>query len=278
MNELQHKIVEIMTVFDAFCKEQRLTYYMLGGTMLGAYRHKGFIPWDDDMDIGLPRRDYERLLAMPKHRLPEGYALRSHRKEKGIPYTFAHFEDKGTTYIEQRRDKEHYAGGVYLEIFPLDGCPDARWRQRLMDLRVRYYKRILYGLILDYGQKPRTFLRAAVIHGIRALFTMDRVTQKLDSYLAASGKKGKRYLCNPLGHWGIRENIPRHVFGTPVPYLFEGRKFLGPEQPERYLECLYGKDFMVPPSKDEQEKGKHPAYVCDLNLPYEEYQRKKGKH
>ena len=96
MNELQSKLLEMMVDFDQFCRENHLTYYMIGGTMLGAYRHKGFIPWDDDMDIGMPRDDYERFLLLAKTKLKEPYVLRHQSVEPSVPYAFAHIENKNT--------------------------------------------------------------------------------------------------------------------------------------------------------------------------------------
>lgn len=275
MEKLHKKLLEVMDVFHAFCKEQGLTYYMLGGTMLGAYRHQGFIPWDDDIDIGMPRADYEKLLAL-KEQCPEGYGIRNHRFETGIPYAFTHFEDVNTTYIEQRRSKDTYTGGVYLEIFPLDSAPEQNWQRVLKSYQVRFYKRILYGLILDYHQKKRTLPKAVLIWLIRCFCNIDRTTKQLDCCIRGnSGKSG--IWSNLLGHWGIREDIPEEVFGVPTVYAFEHRKYYGVAKPEQYLISLYGKNFMVPPSEKEREAGKHPAAYMDLELPYQQY-RKKEPH
>ncbi len=268
MQELHQKLLETMDVFHSFCVERELTYYMLGGTMLGAYRHQGFIPWDDDMDIGMPRKDYERLLCIPEAELPKGYAVRNHRKENGVPYAFTHFEDKNTTYIEQRRSKDTYAGGVYLEIFPLDEAAAENVR-KWNSYRVRFYKRILYGLILDYHQKYRSPAKAICIHGIRAFCSVDRTTEKLEQCIWK--KRESRYYSNLLGHWGLREDIPKSVFGTPRPYRFEGREYFGAACPEAYLTALYGENYMTPPTESEKAAGKHPAAYMNLQLPYEIY-------
>lgn len=271
MQELHEKLLEVMDVFHALCEEQGFTYYMLGGTMLGAFRHRGFIPWDDDIDIGMPRADYERLLAM-RENLPAGYRLRNHRFESGIPYAFTHFEDVNTTYIEQRRSKDTYVGGVYLEIFPLDEASEHKLLRLLKSYQVRFYKRILYGLILDYGQKKRTFFRALTIKLIRAVFDVDKTTKRLDDCIRKEAGKG-RYYSNLLGHWGIREDVLKDVFGSPAAYCFEGRNYFGVSKPEEYLTCLYGEHYMTPPSEAEKEAGKHPAAYMNLQVPYHLYKK-----
>ena len=274
MQELHEKLVEVMDVFHAFCKDNGLTYYMLGGTMLGAYRHRGFIPWDDDIDIGMPRADYERLLAMQAEEFPQGYGIRHHRFEEGVPYAFLHFEDKNTTYIEQMRSKDTYVGGVFLEIFPLDDAPEKAWKRKWKARYVYFLKRIFYGLILDKGQKKRSFIKRMSILFIRTFFRMDRLTKRLDTCIRCTAS-GSGIYSNLLGHWGIREDIPREVFGTPTEYEFERRYYFGAEQPEKYLTALYGEDYMTPPSDAEKEASKHPAAYMNLQMPYNTYKNKK---
>ena len=271
MQELHEKLLEVMDVFHSFCQEQGLTYYMLGGTMLGAYRHQGFIPWDDDIDLGMPRADYEKLLAL-KDRMPFGFGLRHHRFESGIPYAFTHFEDVNTTYIEQRRSKDTYVGGVYLEIFPLDTAPSRKFARLFKSYQVRFYKRILYGLILDYNQKKRTFPKSLIIKTIRLLFHMDKTTKQLDDCIRKEEGSSGIY-SNLLGHWGIKEDVSKEIFGTPKKYAFENRNYYGVAKPEKYLTCLYGENYMIPPSEKEKEAGKHPAAYMDLKLPYRCYKK-----
>ena len=273
MQALHENLLEVMDAFHEFCKEQGLTYYMLGGTMLGAYRHKGFIPWDDDIDIGMPRADYEKLLAL-KDRMPAGFSLRHHRFESGIPYAFAHFENVNTTYIEQRRSKDTYVGGVYLEIFPLDEAPAKAWQRKVKSYQIRLYKRILYGLILDFNEKKRSLPKVLIIRIIQLLFDVDKITKRMDECIK-KGTKGSPYYSNLLGHWGIREDIKKEVFGVPKSYRFEQRNYDGAEHPEQYLTCLYGTTYMTPPPEAEREKGTHPAAYVDFNTPYREYDKKK---
>jgi lipopolysaccharide cholinephosphotransferase len=280
MTALQKKILELLTVFDRFCRENGIPYFMLGGTMLGAYRHKGFIPWDDDADIGIPEKDFERFVILASRTdgsgLPEDYAVRYRTLEKEIPYAFAHMEDKRTTYIEHRRSHDSYAGGVYLEIFPLTGCSDYKWMQKVQEVKIVIDKRFLYGKIMDYAQKHRTFLKAVLIKYIRKHYTVDELTERLTKTVFRYPAENSRYLSNHLGHWGRRENIPKEWMFPQREYEFEGHLFFGAGEPEKYLASLYGDNFMKLPSKEEQERAKHPAFVMDLELPYELYEKRKN--
>lgn len=277
MTPLQEKLLELFCNFDAFCREKGITYFMLGGTMLGAYRHKGFIPWDDDIDIGMPRGDYERFIKEANKDLPEQYIVRHRSIEKDVPYAFAHMEDKTTTCIENRRNKKDYAGGVYLEIFPLDGGASTIRKQKFQAMKIYVYKKMLYAKIMDYEEKHRAFYKALVIHTIRRLFTIEGLTGKIDQVIRQYNKKENSYYCNHLGHWTTKENIEKKVFLPPKEYEFEGHKFYGAGNAKAYLTSLYGDNYMQIPSKEEQEKGKHPAYFLDLELPFEEYKRQRKK-
>lgn len=281
MTELQEKILGLLTVFDKFCRENAITYFMLGGTMLGAYRHKGFIPWDDDADLGIPAGDFERFVALASRKdgrgLPEGFSIRYRTLEADLPYAFAHMEDETTTFIEHRRSHDSYAGGVYLEIFPMTGCPEGKIMQRFQEIRVMVDKRFLYGKIMDYAQKHRVFWKALLIKYIQKHYTIDELTERLTKTVFQYAWREGNYLSNHLGHWGRKENIPLEWMFPSKEYEFEGHRFFGAKEAEKYLMALYGKDFMAPPSLEEQEKCRHPAFFMDLKLPYAEYRKRLEK-
>lgn len=297
MTELQKKIFGIMKVFDQVCRKNGLHYYMLGGTMLGAVRHKGFIPWDDDADFGLPRKEYERLLTVAGEALPEGYRLRHFSKENNVPYAFARLEDTRTTCIEARRSGTGYVGGVYIDIFPLDEDTNVSFLRLWKEWRIKIEKKLLYAHIAEPGV-VRHPVKQMCMRQIVAHTKKEAVIRKLDYLVSAYGKRkeeipkwGDARYSNYLGHWGRRESIPRCVFdgktrqqkyfvwdfrrgekveaqpeGRGREYEFEGYCFFGPVDSEAYLTALYGADYRIPPEK--AQRGGHPATVIKLEQPY----------
>lgn len=119
MTEIQLKLLDMLKWFHEFCIENKLRYYALGGTMLGAIRHKGFIPWDDDIDVGMPREDYDKMIELVIDKQDEKYRLEKPLQNKDFVYQYCKLYDTSTTLVENTRYKTKR--GVYLDIFPLDG-------------------------------------------------------------------------------------------------------------------------------------------------------------
>ena len=302
MTELQEKILEIMKAFDSVCRKHNLHYYMLGGTMLGAVRHKGFIPWDDDADFGLPRKEYEKLLQLPETSFPEGYKLRHFTREAGVPYAFIRVEDERTTCVEARRSGTGYVGGVYIDIFPLDGDVNVLPLRIWKELRIKYKKKLLYAHIAEKGAVKNP-VKCLAMKAVAKHTDCEELVRKLDALVRAYGERkeklpqwGDARYSNYLGHWGRRESIPRRVFdgeirqrkyfafdfrrgenieaapeGRSREYEFEGCRFFGPVDNAAYLTSLYGSDYMIPPQ--EAARGGHPATVIELERSYHEIEK-----
>ncbi len=302
MTGLQEKILAIMKVFDKVCRENGLHYYMLGGTMLGAIRHNGFIPWDDDADFGVPREAYEKLLELPESSFPSGYRLRHFSKEDGVPYAFIRLEDERTTCIEARRSGTGYVGGVYVDIFPLDADVNVLPLRILKELKIKFKKKLLYAHIAEQNAVKNPVKRM-IRRWIVRHTDMGDLVRTLDASVKAYGIKkerlpqwGEARYSNYLGHWGRKESIPRRVFdgeirqrkyfafdfrrgenieaqpeGRSSEYEFEGCRFFGPVDNAAYLTALYGSDYMVPPAED--ARGGHPATVIELNQSYHDIKK-----
>ena len=120
MTEIQKKLLDMLVWFDGFCRANNLRYYALGGTLLGACRHQGFIPWDDDVDVGMPRPDYERLAELMGSEIHDGYVLETENSpDPKFCYFFSKLYDTSTTLQEDVATG--LKRGLFLDVFPLDG-------------------------------------------------------------------------------------------------------------------------------------------------------------
>lgn len=123
MNELQQKERDLLKIFIDFCDKNKLTYFLVGGTLLGAIRHKGFIPWDDDIDVAMPREDYDKFIVLASKHFTKDKDVffQNYRTDKYYPYVFSKLRDSNTTFIEKIYKHVDMNHGVYIDIFPIDG-------------------------------------------------------------------------------------------------------------------------------------------------------------
>ena len=141
MEALHARLLEMMKEFHRVCVENGIRYYLVGGTALGARRHGGFIPWDDDMEVCVPREDYERLKRIAGLVFPEYLELMDYSAQPNRPMHFLKLIDARTTLIE--RSFRNCVEGVYIDIFPLDGALNPKcMAEKLRLLRVRFYKAV----------------------------------------------------------------------------------------------------------------------------------------
>ena len=260
---LHEHILQILLTVDRVCSEHGIRYNCWAGTMLGAVRHKGFIPWDDDMDICMPRPDYDRFMTHAREWLPQHLEALSIETDENYPGGFGKVVDASTTLIE--RAHSDYVGGIYIDVFPIDGAPKAAWKQRLAVARYKSLDKLLYFLHRDpykHGHGPKAW----PVLLIQRLFTHKWARRQLRAaYLAYDYEQSEYVLDYDDGIKGI---ITKDILGTPQPFDFEGHKVMGVEHYDEYLRAKYG-DYMVVPPHDQQRQ--HNFYYLDYNLPFRQY-------
>ena len=118
---------DMLVIFIQICKKYDMRYFLAGGSCLGAVRHRGFIPWDDDIDVVMPREDYEKFLKVARNELPENIFLQTGKTDNDFPMNFAKLRNSDTTFIETSVKNFKINHGVFIDIFPLDGYSDSKW-------------------------------------------------------------------------------------------------------------------------------------------------------
>ncbi|MCQ2234625.1 MAG: LicD family protein [Paludibacteraceae bacterium] len=264
---LQLKIMEILEVIHHVCEEHGLRYYMIDGTLIGAVRHKGFIPWDDDMDIGMPRADYEKLIAHCKEWLPQRYEMVCYENDPSYPLHFAKIQDAETTLVE--RPHLYYLGGVFVDVFPIDGAPTQKWRQRLWHLKYQFLRKMLYFSFRDpykHGHGPSSWA-PLIARWIKPMAGWQESIKKC----TLEYKFEESEYASVNHEDGVGAMVPRkEVLGEPTPIEFEGRTFWGLANNDYYLTKLFG-DYMTPPPADKIHQ--HHFFYMDLEHPYREFDK-----
>ena len=267
LNETQKYIMQVLHSVIGILDELEIPYYMQGGTMLGAIRHRGFIPWDDDVDIGIPREAYNRLLKEVADKLPENLELRTYEDETDHHYYFARIVD--TRYqIRRMGSLEERLENVWVDLFPLDGMPNGglsrAWHKlSLTVVRLKYHLSCFEKVNIKRPGRPlleRIIIRIAMITRVGKWFNTRRQLDKMDALLKKYPAEQSDWLVNFMGQTSYRFNelFKKEVYGQKTLYSFEDLLLVGPERYDEYLKSLYG-DYMTPPKESDRN-----AHVSEL--------------
>ena len=259
--------IQMFCYFIDICKKEDLQYFVVGGTALGAVRHKGFIPWDDDIDVAMPREDYEKFIKKAPELLPKHIFLQCIDTEKNCPFAFVKLRDSNTTFIETTVHKFNINHGVFLDVFQLVGYPSNRFLQRRFDFINKLYTiRNLMNLYLPKGSLKTRIIQLL----LKIIFPIDNVIPIKRNKLFKKYKyKDSDIIANYNGAWGKREVMSKSYFGNGSKGLFEGIEVILPENYDKYLTSLYGDYMQLPP--EEKRVSHHYCTVIDLDTSYTKY-------
>lgn len=267
VRQVQNKILETMKYIDALCRQNGIAYYIMGGTALGAVRHGGFIPWDDDLDIFMTPDQYAKFKTVFEKGNSDRFVLQEWRTTPDY-LEYAKIRMNGTTFIEEvfkdRTDMHH---GIYVDIMILHKVPESKLIQRFVYLESKFVT--LYALS-QRNWKPKTRGQAAVMRLLKILpcKTMAKIAyHHIYHYDHLQEKFKYCYWITPAKfHSGL---FDRSFFETPVDIPFEDTALLGSEKIKEYLIYRYG-DYRKLPPVEAQQAAVH-AYIFDTEKDYKEY-------
>ena len=260
LRQLQLVELEIMKVFADICERHGLRYAMIGGTLLGAIRHRGFIPWDDDIDVGMPREDYEKFLTIVRSELPEGYDFLNYKQNPKYLRYFSRIVDKrvkvvNASYAERRIEN------AWIDIFPLDGMPKTKLGRfihfwHMTAWKFFYHASCFKQLVnLRRAGRPlyqRMLIKFMQVTRIGSKLDTRKLMARLEKMLTKYSVEDCEYGISLFGAYMMKEIMPKRIFGEGALYDFEGCRFIGPAEYDEFLTLLYG-DYMTPP----KDKNKH---------------------
>ncbi len=263
MTALRKIETKMLEEFIAICKKYNFRYYLIGGTCLGAVRHQGFIPWDDDIDVGMPRKDYEDFLKVAQKELSENIFLQTAETDVNYANNFAKLRDSNTTFLETTVKNFNINHGVFIDIFPLDGCNQTQRFKR----KERFYMRgIQCAFYVENSRLSKKILKKVkrIVFG-----NYRKLRDKRDKLLKQLDYDQSMIIANYCGAWGEKEVMPKEVFGDGVFAKFENMDVIIPEKWDEYLTRLYGEYMVFPP--EEKRISHHYCEVIDLSKSYREY-------
>lgn len=252
LREYQKMQLPLIEKIDEICQKQGLKYYLIGGTLLGAVRHKGFIPWDFDMDIAMPRKDYELFKEYWKNKQDPIFFYQDFETEKKhfSPHALLRLKNTEIRYNIRQISKTKYRG-LYIDIFPLDEPPADAALQEKQAKRIKRIKGIFgHKVGFCYNNNVLKTLAKFIVSKLLSPITFRHLGKQLNKLMTAYTDSGSGYLVSMASHYSYKKQLMRQeVYGEPVRLEFEGLMLCCPQKYEEYLKALFGDYMKLPPEE-----------------------------
>lgn len=253
LRKLQLQEFEILCEFKRICEKHNLTYYITAGSLLGAVRHGGFIPWDDDIDVAMPIKDFKRFSKICRSELSDQYFFQDCKSDRFYPFRFAKIRKNGTIVLDPFLEKLNIHKGLYIDIFPLEKCPHNEIVAKL------FFKSVEFTTYAVLAKFDKDFVCSYSKKIVRFAFCLSRKLPKgilvfIRELICSSVELicDKKILCTVSGVHGYpREAFRGEWFCKSVKLIFEGEEFNAPVGWRDFLQNMYG-DYMTPPDKKDR--------------------------
>jgi len=262
MNVMKEIELELLREMVKICKKHNLRYFLTAGTLLGAIRHKGFIPWDDDIDIFMPRKDYIKLIKVFDLGKKENMKMLSVYTESDFYYAYLKVVDTRTKmFIEGRLPIKNF--GVCIDIFPMDGLPENERETKILFKKMKQYREMQYTASLLRFIKPEKWYKVFPKH-FKYLVAKSIGFKKYIQIIEKLATKYDFETCDYIGcsvaGYGIKEKISKKAFESAVEVQFEDGYYLAPIGYNEYLTNIYGDYMQIPPEGKRIPHHNYEAY------------------
>ena len=271
IREIQDKLLEILLYFQLFCQQNGLRFVLAGGTCLGAVRHSGFIPWDDDVDVFMLREDYERLPSLwAQNADTEHYACVRSDERINIHHSATEIKDNNTTFINRHSVDLDIHQGLMIDVIPLDAIPEGKaagFRQMFHSMLFCCFN---FQRLPEHKGKITYYATKLAL----SVFRSDHIRYKIWKRAERRMAKYPLEQCQTVaslveGATIMRQHFPKSWFEHPQELLFEGHPMPVPDHVEDYLRISYGDYMQLPP--EEEQIFRHNAVFIDLQHSYQQY-------
>ena len=268
LRRLQLTELDMLKIFANICDKYGLRYFLLGGTLLGAVRHGGFIPWDDDIDVCMPRNDYSRFLDVAEGELSDPYYLDSMEKNSDYRYCFARIANRNIKIMNYSANIPREEDS-WIDIIPMDGMPDGGMKLKLHKFRMVMWRGLnqvaQYDELVDQKRRRGKFETLLVRVGgwkiWRPFVDYHKCMAHIKKELVKYDYDSCDTVINFMAAYGFDETFRREWFGDACDLKFEDRYFKSPADHHHVLEKIYGDYMTMPP---ESERNKHNAEIIKI--------------
>ena len=270
LKKLHELLVMLSEEVKRICNENGIKYSLTGGSMIGAVRHKGFIPWDDDMDIAMLREDYNKFLKACETQLGPEFEIQTLDTDPNYFFGFAKIMLKDTYLLQYCHERTKHKKGIFVDIFPLDNVPEninsQRKQKRQVHLLLKMLARKGKAGIEDRGNILKV-IAFHIIDIIDVFFSMEYLKKKLTENMTKFNGQKTELVCNMSGYYSYeKETTYRRYFENTVTVSFEDTEFAIIKEYDNYLKSVYGDYMKLPP----KEKRRTHGFKCLDFGPYKD--------
>lgn len=254
IKQVQDKMLEILLEVDKLCKKHNIRYVLDSGTLLGAVRHKGFIPWDDDIDIAMLREDYDKFISVAKE-LPHPFVFETMNSRKDYPCIFGKVYNVNTKYVSKNTAHLKIQQGVFLDVFP---CDNVILKKKRMQCRIV----ASLNTVRCIKQKTEPFKKRHVLYLPLFLLPIKAINKLVSYFMTKYNKRQTKYVC-PICQSGVDKPLfKRTMFTDTIDCQFEGATLSIPREYDEYLHGYYNNPMQLPP-----EEKRHPSHgIVEIKL------------